>query len=99
MVDFGGMTVDTVAVDLARLIGSLVDDDDARWEESLGYYTECRPLSKSEIVLARTFDRAGVLGAAINWLRWIFVEGRQFENREGVEQRVHAILRRWQKYL
>ena len=44
-IDFGSVKVDHVSVDLARLLGSLIGDDDAMWETGLSAYERIRPLA------------------------------------------------------
>ncbi|MDA0835259.1 MAG: phosphotransferase [Planctomycetota bacterium] len=59
---------DNVAVDLARLLGSFLGDDEPRWQEALRTYHEHRPMSAVERELVRTLDRANVLLSAMTWL-------------------------------
>ncbi len=94
LVDFGAMRPDSVATDLARLLGSLAGDDPALWRVGLAAYRAVRPLSAAEQLLVTAFDRSGVLLAGIHWLRWHFEEGRRFEARDVVIERVDAVLRR-----
>ena len=42
IVDYGAMKVDHVAVDLARLLGDLVGEDDVRFERGLAAFSTCR---------------------------------------------------------
>ena len=46
VVDFGAAAVDSVAGDLARLLGSMVNDDPEGWVQGVDAYESCRPLSK-----------------------------------------------------
>ena len=98
IVDFGAMAVDTVIGDLARLLGSLVADDRQRWRTGIEVYQRWMPLEAPELELLAAFDRAnGILGG-LNWIRWLFLEDRRFENRTGVAQRISEIrsrLRCW----
>jgi hypothetical protein len=47
-------------------------------------------------LLVRAYDESGVLLSGIHWLRWVFMEGRQFENTNGVLARFDGILGRLQ---
>jgi homoserine kinase type II len=94
IIDFGAMSVDTVAVDVARLLGSLVDGDEAAWSEGLRAYGELRPLSIAQRELLRTLDQTGVFAGGLVWLRWHYLEKRTFENRAGVLARVDHFLNR-----
>lgn len=94
IIDFGAMSVDTVAVDVARLLGSLVDGDEEGWSEGLRAYGELRPLSISQRELLRALDQTGVFSGGLVWLRWHYLENRTFENRPGVLARVDHFLNR-----
>ena len=71
LVDYASIDLDSVAVDLARMVGSLVEDDEASWQFALSAYRRLRPLSADEERLARALDRAGVIASLANWHRWI----------------------------
>lgn len=94
LIDFGAMRVDSVATDLARLFGSLCGDDSAAWLEALNAYDSIRPLSSSEALLVTAYDRANVLLSGMSWLDWVYLEGRQFENRTAICERIDANLSR-----
>ena len=88
LIDFGAMRAETVAADVARLLGSLVGDEPAGWKAGLAAYESVRPLSEAEAVLVSALDQSGVLLGGVNWLRWIYVEGRKFEDRAAVLARL-----------
>lgn len=94
LIDFGAVKRDHVAVDLARLLGSLVGDDSESWAWGLGAYRSIRQLSEDEEALARALDRTGVVVGAMNWLRWLYQEGRRFEDPDGVARRLGALVKR-----
>lgn len=96
LVDFGAMQVDTVAADVARLLGSLVADNVESWTHGLAAYESVRPLSLPERALVAAFDRANVLLAGTSWLEWCFGEQREFENRSGVLSRMREHVQRLQ---
>ncbi len=90
LIDFGAAAVDSVAGDVARLVGSLVGDDRQEWPPAIEAYHDCRPLSPDERRAVDCFDRGGTLAAASNWLRWLFVEERSFSHADVVQaQLVH----------
>jgi homoserine kinase type II len=93
-VDFGAMRVDTVATDLARMLGSMARDDPAWWQLGLAAYESVRPLADEERRLVVPFDRAAVVLSGLNWLEWIYVERRRFENREAVLRRIDRLIER-----
>jgi homoserine kinase type II len=98
IVDFGAMRIDNVAGDIARLLGSFSlsnsADDAVVWREGLAAYESVRPLSADERHLAGVFDRSGTLLAGINWLEWIFIEGRTFADLAAVCGRLGGIVAR-----
>ncbi len=98
LVDFGSCKDDHVAVDLARLLGSLVGDDAAARAVGLDAYCERRPLSDVERGLIDDLDRTGTVIAAANWLRWLYREGRAYENPAAARERLAALVRRVQDW-
>lgn len=94
IIDFGAMSVDTVAVDIARLLGSLAGSDELQWREGLRAYRELRPVSMAQQELLLTLDRTGVFAGALVWLRWHYLDHRSFENQAGVLARVDHFLGR-----
>ncbi|HVA48286.1 MAG TPA: aminoglycoside phosphotransferase family protein [Pirellulales bacterium] len=94
LIDFGALRVDSVATDVARLLGSLCGDDSAAWLEALNAYDSVRPLSSGEALLVTAFDRSNVLLSGMSWLEWIYLEGREFENRAAICERLDANLAR-----
>lgn len=94
LVDFGAMRMDTPACDIARLLGSLVNDQyDQRSEGLKAWETSCS-LSAEERALIEIFDQTTTLISGINWLQWLFLEHRKFENLEIILQRLDSIARR-----
>jgi Ser/Thr protein kinase RdoA (MazF antagonist) len=84
LVDFGAMGVDSVASDLARLIGEwLAGDPDAR-REALASYERIRPLDPAEIGLIADFEAGTALLIGERWLRWHYLENRRFDDPSAV---------------
>jgi Ser/Thr protein kinase RdoA (MazF antagonist) len=94
IIDFGAMDIDTAATDVARLLGSLVGDDEAGWRTGMNAYSTIRPLSTNEERAAKALDTSSPILAGCNWLRWIHVEGRQFEDRARIVERFRRIVAR-----
>jgi len=94
IIDFGSAKVDHIAVDLARLFGSLIGGDDAQWQIALAAYEKIRPLTLPEKLLARVLDRTGVLLAAANWLMWLYHENRVYADSAAVTARLETLVRR-----
>lgn len=94
IIDFGAMRVDSVATDVARLLGSLCGDDGGGWLEALQAYDAVRPLSSSEALLVTAYDRSSVLLSGMSWLEWVYLDGREFENRTAICKRLDDNLAR-----
>lgn len=92
LVDFGSMRMDTVAGDVARLLGSLVMDDGEGWRTGLSAYEAVAgPLEPAQRLLVEVFDRSTVVLAPLNWIEWLLLENRHFENRSAIVER----MRQW----
>ena len=72
VIDFGAAAVDSPAGDVARLLGSLVGDDEAAWRVGVEAYQTKRPLSPVELDAVRYFDASVTLLSAFNWVHWLF---------------------------
>jgi Ser/Thr protein kinase RdoA (MazF antagonist) len=92
-IDFGAARMDTPAVDLARLLGSLACDT-SRFEVGFHSYREMCPLSAMEEQLVYWLDAAGTLVAAMNWLAWLGGRNRTFSNPRAVTARLNWTLAR-----
>ena len=84
LVDFGAMGFESVAADLARLIVEWSLDDPGDRDTALTSYASIRPLSPVETALIDVFERSGSLLLGGHWLRWHFVEGREFRAEDAV---------------
>src|SRR5581483_3309419 len=94
LVDYGTVKADHVAVDLARMMGSLVGDDPEGWECGLRAYRQVRGLNDTEERLAHVLDRTGTILAVVNWLRLLCHEGRSYEDIPAVARRLECLLNR-----
>jgi Ser/Thr protein kinase RdoA (MazF antagonist) len=94
LVDFGATQIETPTGDVARLLGSLVDDDAKGWREGLAAYSAARPLTEQETAAVSALDISGTILAGCNWIRWIHVDGKQFENGAQVLTRFTRLLDR-----
>jgi Ser/Thr protein kinase RdoA (MazF antagonist) len=91
IVDFDALDVDCVATDLARLLGSLVQDDDSQWRLAIAAYEEIAPLTETEHLLIPRIDQANVVLNAVQWLEWLYIEGRSFDDRHRVRGRLQHL--------
>jgi homoserine kinase type II len=109
LIDFGAMRIDTPATDVARLLGSLQSVSPPRsgeglreghsrddWHEGLAAYSAIRPLSAQESLAVPVLDTSGTILAGCNWIRWIYIDGRQFINMRQVVLRFARLLERLQ---
>lgn len=94
LIDFGAMRIDNVATDVARLLGSLAGDAPAARHTGISSYESLRPLSPAEHQLLAAFDSSGVLLSGINWLEWVFCEGRRFQDSGRVRKRMEETIQR-----
>lgn len=98
LVDFGSVKRDHVAVDLGRLLGSLVEDDAGRRALGLEAYEEMHPLTPEERELINVLDRTGTVVGAANWLRWLFHERRTYDDMALVARRLGALVTRMEQW-
>jgi homoserine kinase type II len=94
LIDFGAMRVESVAADVARLLGSLAGDDRSLWQVGLAAYCSIRPLSEDERTLVGVLDQSGVVLAVLNWLEWLYRQRRQFPDPRAVARRFNDLLPR-----
>ncbi len=98
IVDFGAMQMDTVCLDISRLLGSLVGDDRNKWQLALSTYSGIRALTDAERQLVGVLDQSGSLLGCLNWLKWLFLDRREFENMAAVEQRIEYLTQRLSEF-
>ncbi len=97
VIDPSACRTESVASDLSRLIGSLVQDDRAGWDFALTEYQRYRTLTASELALVPVLDRSGVLLGGWTWLEWLFVERRPLPDPDAVERRLKIIVARMEE--
>lgn len=98
IIDYGAVKIDHVAVDLSRMLGSLVGNDASRWQEGLQAYRRIAPLTGEEEELAHTLDETGVVLGVANWLRWLYEEKRPFPDRSAVARRLAKLVERLESF-
>jgi Ser/Thr protein kinase RdoA (MazF antagonist) len=97
IIDFGAARIESPAGDIARLVGSLVRDDAEGWPAALAAYEVHRPLDAVQHQLVRAFDASGVLLAGTNWLTWLYLDQREFDDEAAVARRLAEITARLEK--
>jgi Ser/Thr protein kinase RdoA (MazF antagonist) len=98
IVDFGSVKMDNVAVDLARMLGHSVRVDRFGLYPFLDRYSAIRKLSNTERALVPLLDRSGALLGLTNWLRWIYLDQRTFEDLDLVTRRIEVFVRRIEQW-
>lgn len=97
VIDFGAAAVDSPAGDVARLLGSLVGDDEEGWRLGIEAYQRQRSLSPVELEAIRYFDASGTLLSAFNWVHWLFREptalGKEVD-RGAAQRRLERLIAR-----
>ena len=86
------MRVDTVALDLARLLSSVELCSPQVWQRGVDIYSSVRPLSPTEVRVMRVGAHATLVLSGLNWVNWLAVENRTFDNMDLVEQRLAELL-------
>ena len=91
VIDFGAAGIDEPATDLARLLGSMEPADADQWWHGLCEYRKHSPSLCPQRVLV--LDQVSCLLSAIQWAKWLILEGRQFEaDRKTVADRWASFL-------
>ncbi len=91
LIDFGAMKIDHVALDFARLTGSLTGDPARIRVEAAARYRQIYPLSVKDLELADGYNRSAALISGMNWLQWVCLENRDVGPPESVVRRVQRI--------
>jgi homoserine kinase type II len=94
VIDYGAVKDDHVAVDLARLLGELIGDDDARFAAGLDAYRDAGGTPDPPAEFVRLLDRSGVVCGVIVWLLRLVIDGRVYPYPEVVAARLDHLLSR-----
>jgi Ser/Thr protein kinase RdoA (MazF antagonist) len=94
LIDFGALRIDTPLADVARLVGSLVADDNQAREFALAAYAKLRPLADQDRRLIDLLDQSGLVLGGLNWLCWLYVERRDMGPLPPILRRLDEILAR-----
>jgi homoserine kinase type II len=86
LLDFGAMGIECVAADLARLLSEWPGPDRSARANALEAYAAVRPLDLDEIALIDVFESSSALLGGGHWVRWHFIEGREFSDPMAVER-------------
>jgi Ser/Thr protein kinase RdoA (MazF antagonist) len=97
IVDYGALRIDTPLTDIARLVGSLVEDDARLRKVALDAYSAVRPLPAADRELVDLLDYTSVLISLANWAHWLYVDRREFDDLSAIEARVSKLAGRLQR--
>jgi hypothetical protein len=64
------------------------------WAEGIRAYAAFRPLTGEEEALAHALDRTGTVLALANWLTWLYLDGRVYDDRPEVARRLGTLAAR-----
>ncbi len=98
LVDFGALAIESPASDLARLLADWFEPDDPRRSRAVSAYEQVRPLDPRTRGLIPLFERSADLLLGGRWIRWRFVEHRDFDDTNtairGLETGLQRLRRR-----
>jgi Ser/Thr protein kinase RdoA (MazF antagonist) len=94
IIDFGALRMDTPLTDIARLIGSLVEDNSELREAAIKAYGELRPLNEADRWIIDLLDRSGFFIGAMNWLTWLYVDRREMGPGAPIVRRLNQFIGR-----
>jgi Ser/Thr protein kinase RdoA (MazF antagonist) len=97
LIDPNAARSESVATDVARLLGSFLNDDTERWGTALEAYRSVRPFSDREWRLARVIDRSTVLLSGLTWLERLFVQRLNYSNPARVLNRLRQVMARLER--
>jgi homoserine kinase type II len=97
LVDYGAAKMDHVTVDLARVLGSLVEDNGDERTAGVRAYAQVRALADDDVMLMAALDETGMILGIANWLMWLYAEGRQFTDRVAVADRLGKLVIRLER--
>jgi len=99
LVDFGAMGIETVAADLARLIGEWLEGDSSARCNALAAYEAVRPLDQSESALIEVFECSSALLIGEYWARWHYLEHQTFDDPAAITQGIEKSAARLERLL
>lgn len=82
LIDCNACRTESVASDLARLLGSLFGDDHTSRTAALAAYQSHRKLTTDELVLTDVLDRSGTVISAMHWVREFAVKAGKSDNQD-----------------
>ena len=93
LVDYGAIDLDCVAIDLARVLSDWLESDRAARALAHEDYESVRALDASERALIAVIETASAALTPGVWLRRLWLEGRQFDDKGAVANRIQKAMR------
>ncbi|MFL5340473.1 MAG: phosphotransferase enzyme family protein [Gemmataceae bacterium] len=94
IIDYGAMRFDHLAADLARLLGSVTSLDHDTFSRGLNAYQQVARLANEEVGFVHALDVTGTALGAANWLRWLYLENRHYQDIDAIAQRMRSLVNR-----
>jgi len=85
IIDFKELCVDSIAWDIAALLGSMAGSNSMLWATGLKAYQSIRPLTQGEMFLIGAFELSPFLLKALDYLSTVFIEEQLFTDRQITE--------------
>jgi len=98
LIDYGGVKIDNVTVDLARLLGSMVGDHRAARDAGLRAYSLIRTLADEEQAIVDLLDKTGTIVGLENWLRWLYFDKKPLIDLGAVSERLRNLVERVEEW-
>ncbi len=98
LVDYGAVRDDCVAVDLARLLGDLIGDDDVRFAAGLTAYRAAGGVLDLPNEFVRLLDRTGAVCGVLNWLLRLRDAAHDRPDAAAVAARLNRLTARVERY-
>jgi homoserine kinase type II len=92
LIDFGALRIDTPLADVARLVGSLVGDDQSRRIHAFDAYSSLRPLTDEDHRIIDLLDECNVVLSGLSWLRWLYLDRREMGSLAPIVARLDEII-------
>lgn len=94
IIDPSACRSDSIAVDLARLLGDVDLDDEAVWANGVEAYRRCRALGPGEADLARILARSAVVLTGTTWLDRCYLRRLPVDRDPWVVRRLERLVDR-----
>jgi len=93
VIDVGAMRFDSPMADLARLLQRWRYTEPNWYATALAAYQNIRDLHKNELCVLDVYDYSARLLTGVQWLRWLVLEERAFENSPLVNRYIERAVR------